>query len=210
MALVGRNTRVEVQKTVASSKTITAITKASPGVVSSTAHGYSNGDYVVLTIAGMSELDGQIVRVASSTTDAWSIESVDTTSYGTFTSGTSNKITAWSTISEATSFDAGSTQPQELDATTLLDSEQQIQLGVTPKPQITVQLFSAPLAEAQGLVNTAGVNAATVAFRVTMSDGSIRILRGQPSTISESIQVNALVTGQFSIAQKRQKLSFAS
>jgi hypothetical protein len=47
---VWSNVGIAIQSALAAAKTITAITKANPGVASSTTHGYSNGDYVLLTI----------------------------------------------------------------------------------------------------------------------------------------------------------------
>ncbi len=47
-------------------KTITAITQANPGVVTSTAHGYANGDIVIIeTVVGMTEVNGGIFIVAN-------------------------------------------------------------------------------------------------------------------------------------------------
>ena len=47
-ALIWKNVGVAMQSVIAAAKTITTITKASPGVVSATAHGYDNGDIVYL------------------------------------------------------------------------------------------------------------------------------------------------------------------
>ncbi|CAB4213458.1 Ubiquitin-activating enzyme E1, FCCH domain containing protein [uncultured Caudovirales phage] len=73
---------------VESAKTITGITKANPGVVTSASHGYSNGDLVVLgAISGMTELNGKEVTVANVATNTFELSGVNTTSYGTYTSG---------------------------------------------------------------------------------------------------------------------------
>ena len=66
---------------------ISAITKASPGVVTSTAHGLETGDKVVLSgISGMTELNGQEVTITSLTSSTFSI-GISTSAYGTYTSG---------------------------------------------------------------------------------------------------------------------------
>lgn len=87
----------------AASVTISAITKASPGVVTTaTAHGYSNGDNVVFeNIAGMTQLEfsnnaDKIYVVANKTSNTFEItdqdgDDVNTGSYGAFTSGTVTK-----------------------------------------------------------------------------------------------------------------------
>lgn len=74
-------------------KTITAITKANPGVVSSTAHGFSDGDKVLLSdILGMTELNGESVLVASAAANSFAItdlsgNNINTTNYTTYVSG---------------------------------------------------------------------------------------------------------------------------
>lgn len=65
---------------------ISAITKANPGVVTDTAHGRTTGETLELTIAGMTELNGQTVTITVLTPDTFSI-GVNTTAYSTFTSG---------------------------------------------------------------------------------------------------------------------------
>ena len=69
-------------------KTITAISHAKPGVVTSKAHGFSNGDVVMLRgIGGMSQLEGRTFKVASASADDFSLQTekgqdVDTRSFG--------------------------------------------------------------------------------------------------------------------------------
>lgn len=66
---------------------ITAITKASQGVVTITAHGRSNGDELYLSaIGGMTELNGVTVTLSNVTADTFQID-VDTTNFTTYTSG---------------------------------------------------------------------------------------------------------------------------
>lgn len=75
------------------SKSISAITKASTGVMTVNAHGWSNGEDVYLTgIGGMIELNGRFARLANVTTNTFELidyqgDPIDTTNYGTFTSG---------------------------------------------------------------------------------------------------------------------------
>jgi uncharacterized protein (TIGR02217 family) len=67
--------------------TITAITKANPGVVTVTGHGRTTGDVIYLSsIGGMVELNGVAVTITVIDSDTFSI-GVDTTTYTTYTSG---------------------------------------------------------------------------------------------------------------------------
>jgi hypothetical protein len=79
--------------------TISGITKANPGVVTATAHGYSDGDFVIISaVAGMTQVNGKTYKVASKTTNTFELQdvdgnNVDTSGYSTYSSaGTINKI----------------------------------------------------------------------------------------------------------------------
>ena len=80
-------------------KTITAITKANPAVVTATSHGYSNGDEIVITgVGGMTEVNGKRFLVADKTTNTFELQDkdgvdIDSSSFTTYTSGgVSNKV----------------------------------------------------------------------------------------------------------------------
>ena len=113
------NVAVAMQSAAAATKTITAITKANPGVASATANGYSNGDYVLLSAAGMYQVDGRVVRVSAQATDAFSLEGVDTTTFDTFTSGTASKLTFGTNIITATSMSSSGGDFSFIDTTTI-------------------------------------------------------------------------------------------
>lgn len=84
---------VDVQSALATAVVLTAITKASPAVASSVAHGYVDGDLLLLRISGMRQVDYRVVRVDNKTADTFELEGVDATGYDTFISGTAQKIT---------------------------------------------------------------------------------------------------------------------
>jgi len=113
------NVAVVFQSALAAADTITGITKANPGVGTATAHGFNNGDYILLTISGMYQLNGKVVRVANKTTDTFELEGVDTTSYETFTSGTAEVITFGNSITTATSMSASGGDFDFIDTTTI-------------------------------------------------------------------------------------------
>lgn len=82
-----------------SPKTITAITQASPGVLTSNSHGLNDGEEIYITgVGGMTELNGRNFKVAGATTNTFELEdlfgnAIDTTGFTAFTSGgTADKI----------------------------------------------------------------------------------------------------------------------
>lgn len=74
-------------------KTITGITQAHPGVVSAAAHGFSNGDAVLLGgIAGMTELNGRWVIVAAASANTFALTDfsgapIDTSTFPAYAGG---------------------------------------------------------------------------------------------------------------------------
>lgn len=80
-------------------KTITGVTQATEAVVTSAAHGYSNGNEIVIsTVVGMTQLNGRNFRVSDVTTNTFKIKYADgtyvnSTAFGAYTSGgTAEKI----------------------------------------------------------------------------------------------------------------------
>ena len=76
-----------------SNKTITNITQANPGVVTSNSHGFSNGDTVVISgVVGMTQVNGKRFKVANVATNTFELQDIDgnnvnTTSYTAYSSG---------------------------------------------------------------------------------------------------------------------------
>ncbi len=72
----------------AAAKTITGITKANPAVVSSTAHGFLNGDEVAIdSIVGMTEVNNRRFFVANKNADDFELEGEDSSAYTAYSSG---------------------------------------------------------------------------------------------------------------------------
>ncbi len=151
--IIGTNAKVEIQQTLGSPLTVSAVTAASPGVVTSTAHGLSNGDVVVFTVTdGMVELDGQAVRVANKTTDTFEAEGLDTSSFSAFTTGTAKKVTAFQTLSSAQDVTMPNPNPAKIDVTTLIDKSKQYVYGLPDAPDGSIKGLFNPGGTAEQLV----------------------------------------------------------
>lgn len=69
-------------------RVITAITQANPGVVTSAAHGYANGDEVLHeAIVGMTQLNDRTFVVANVAANTYELQNTDTTGYTAYVSG---------------------------------------------------------------------------------------------------------------------------
>tara|TARA_R100001594_G_scaffold33685_2_gene62429 strand:- start:8892 stop:11399 length:2508 start_codon:yes stop_codon:yes gene_type:complete len=90
-----------------SSKTISGITQANPGVVTSSSHGYNNGDWVFISgVAGMTEVNDDFYIVAGKTTNTFQLTDIDGNNVNTsgFTAY-SSAGTAERVYEEATPYD---------------------------------------------------------------------------------------------------------
>ena len=98
-------------------KTITAITKANPAVITSNSHGYSNGDHVwINSVGGMTRLNGRRFVVAGVTTNTFQLQGENSTSYDSYTSGgTAAKVYEIATpYTESMLFDINFTQSADV------------------------------------------------------------------------------------------------
>lgn len=128
------NVAVAMQSAIATAVTITNITKASPGVVTtSAAHTYSNGDLVYLSIQGMFQLDGRVCRISAASGSTFTLEGIDTTGFDTFSSGTCQKLTMGTSITTATTISASGGDFDFIDTTTI-HGNQKTQIPGLPNP----------------------------------------------------------------------------
>lgn len=87
MAQVPTGTTFYIASAYASSKTTTVVTNATEAVVTSAAHGYSNGDVVEVT-SGWGRLNRRVCQIKSVTTDTFVLEGMDTTNTTFYPVGT--------------------------------------------------------------------------------------------------------------------------
>lgn len=113
------NVAVAMQSAIGEALTISTITKANPGVVTSTAHGLADGDYVYLEVQGMYQLNGRVARVDNKADNTFELEGIDTTLFDTFSSGTAKKLTFGTSITTATTLSASGGDFDFIDTTTI-------------------------------------------------------------------------------------------
>lgn len=172
-----QNVAIAMQSALAAAKTITAITKASPGVVSSTAHGYSNGDYVKITAQGMWQINARVFRVCAVATDTFQLEDVSggtglsTAAFDTFTSGTAEKITFGTSITTATTMNASGGNFAMIDTTTIHANQKAQVPGLPDALSMSFDNLWDPTDAGQSAMKAASDAQAQRAFRFTFGTG---------------------------------------
>lgn len=202
----GRNCKLEVAASYATAVAPTALTKASPGEATLTAHGLTAGTIGYWTVlTGMLELNGWVGSVQGVATNTWNVERVDTTGFSTWVSNASNTFTpvaTWTTVSPATQYAIGGGAADELDLTTLLDTARQIEYGMLAAETVSIDILSDMQTTALVAIEAAARAGSSMTFRITLSNTERRVFRGIPSLMSETQGISQAATGSFSVAVK--------
>ena len=176
--------KLYMESAIAAAKTISGITKAAPGVISSTAHGFANGDNVLLEIQGMVELHGYLCKVVSTATDTFQVADVngttgiDTTLFSTFTSGTAKKVTLGTSITGVQDFNFAGGEIKVQDTTTVNDTQDtQIVVGATAQSADMTMQWD-PASSAQQAMIAAFKTRANKGFKVLWPDGAFTMWYG--------------------------------
>lgn len=153
---------------------ITAISNANPAVATAAAHGYSAGDYVVLS-SGWANLDGRVVRVANPASGTFELEGIDTTSTGRFPggggAGTAQKSSSFTQVTGILgSTSSGGDQQYWTGAP--LESDRQIRIPTTKDAAgIDFDVADDPAAAWYSVIQTANDDRAPRVALVTLSNG---------------------------------------
>lgn len=190
---------VDVQSALATAVTITGITKANPAVVSHSGTDPSNGDYVLMAIQGMNEINNRIFRVANQSVGSFELEGVDSTSFGTFTSGTFAVITFGTSLSTVVNVSPSGGDPVTVPTQTIHDV-QQIESPVSSSA-LTFSMESKfdPTDASLSALKSASDSLAQRAVKFTFSGGEIVLFYGYVSfPFIPTGQAQGLVTSPLS------------
>jgi len=92
--------------TAGTSKTITAITRANPGVVTAVAHGFSTGNRIAFSnVVGMTQVNGNVYTITVIDEDTFSI--VDTSSFTAYSSAGTASLISTLTVADTSGINAG-------------------------------------------------------------------------------------------------------
>lgn len=178
MAIIATNTTVSVESKSTGARTavdVSALTQANPGVATSAGHGLSNGAILYFTVdGGMVELNGQAVRVASVATDTFELENIDTTNFTAWSASSGRgftEITTFHTLANAQSVSMPNGEPDKQDATTLIDTEEQIVFGLPKAPDGTIGSLFGPTNAGEVEIREATTNNENRVMKIVFGSG---------------------------------------
>lgn len=212
-AIFWTNVAVAVQTALATAVTITAISKANPGVVTYTGTDPSNGDYVVLAVTGMGQVNKRVFRVANvnAGSNTFELEGENTTSYDTFAAGTAQVITFGASMSTAQNIQVSGGDPEFADTTTIHDTvRSRAPVVVSPlsfSMDCIYDLTDAALVE----MNTAYKAKALRAVRLSFGTGAKMVFTGYPTaSLVPTGQAQGVVQTRASIEAQNVPTSYSS
>lgn len=200
--IVGRNCKVEVALTFAAAINPTAVTKASPGAVTLTSHGLSDGavGHWSSVTAGMIQLQDQAFMVTGGTSNNFNLAGLDTTDYDTYTAGSATMAATWGTLSEAYGYSVGGGAIDQLDDTRLQDNKRANIAGLLPAEDLTINIRNQETdSTAMAFVRGKAVRGLQVLVKITKGSTVLRVAYGTPGLPSEDVQSGAGATGSFNI-----------
>jgi hypothetical protein len=159
------------------------ITKANPGEVTSTAHGLSNGDYVLILGSGMTQVDNRVFRVAGVAANTFQLEGEDTTLYDTASGGNAYEITLGTTISTVTDVSPSGGEINYADTTTIHQTVQtQAATTISPVAFSMTNLYD-PSDTGLKAFKTFLLSRSKKCFMFSWPEGRRMLAYGQPSSI---------------------------
>lgn len=205
-----QNTIVRVSTATGSAKTITAITAANPPVVTSTAHGLSNGTVVVIaSVEGMVEVNDRAFVIANVATDSFELKGVDGTGYTAYTSGGTATPQTMTEVANCRSVNLVNGSAQKIDRTNLRSRVEENSVGLAVAGDSSIQLDLDETDPGQTkLRNLFGVDTA-VAVTVAMGNGAIFAQMVKVASFPANASVNGLWQGEVQLYGSTERAWFA-
>jgi hypothetical protein len=194
------------------SSPITGITKANPAVVTESSHGRSSGAVVrIKNVAGMTEVNDGVYVINVLNNNTYQLLDVDSTNYGTYTSGGIVDEATFSKICELTGYNRqGGTSP-EIAATSLCSTAQEFELGLPDFGTVQLDYNFAPQTSVQDAMQDAYISGDVVAVKVTLpKSGGIMVQLGYVQQTSETASTGALWTGSMTLRCTGRRFDFAA
>lgn len=182
------------------SAAITAASKANPIVIGYTGTDPIAGDVIYISgVGGMTELNGGTFTVASvnSGANTLTLFGVDSTGYGTYTSGGHFDVGEFSNLCELTNYNRQGGSSPEIAATTICSTAQEYELGLPDFGTTQLSFNFAPSTTVQGALHAFYLSGAVTAIKVILpNSGGEMTQLGFVQQESETVGVGGLWTAQ--------------
>ena len=193
-----QGSKLEIATGTGGAKTITAISIGFPAIVTSVAHGHSNGDVVTLAavVGTMATLvNGTSHVVANRTADTYALLDVNTLGL-VYTSGGTATPDTYTKISGLNSFDGFDGAASELETTDLDSPAMEYISGLKDEGKFGYEAKVLKADAGQQAVRAGRTSGAVVGLKLTLPDTSVATFSVIVKSIPTSGGVNAVLKGK--------------
>ncbi|QXE85971.1 hypothetical protein KP003_16650 [Geomonas nitrogeniifigens] len=212
-AILAQGTTLHIAGTGGAAKSITGITAGNPTIITSAAHGLSNGD--VVSVAGVTGADAALVNglnwvVTNKTTNTFAIQ-IDSTGKTLTAAGTATPL-SWTKVGEVKSIDPSGSTSSDIDVTDLDSTKKEFRIGLGDPGTITLEMNSLDADTGQAAMLAAHNSQVVKSFKMTYPSGATPVrtfdasVRKYPDLAKAS--VDGVLTG--SIELRRSGAAVAS
>lgn len=186
-------------------KTITNISSANPGVVTSATHGGVLGDVVKFTDPGISQLDGKMYPIDNPGTNDFEIADVDTTDMDAFAAGSPTgdshfNFVTFTKFCELTGANRQGGSADQIEVSTICSDAKEFEQGLSDTGTLQLDFNWAGLEAVQAALKSGEESGDPMAFKITFPNGGgTVILIGSVQQSSFSGAVNGVWKGSCTI-----------
>lgn len=205
---------VEIASGIGSALTVSALTNADPAVATSTAHGLSEGDYVIVT-SGWSRLTDRVVRLGTTDANTFELEGINTSSTSVFAAGAGTgsvkEITGWTQLQQILSSTSNGGEQQFLDYQ-FLESDAAKRIPTFKSPAgLAFTVADDPTLAGYILAKAANDDRLPRAVRVNLPNGAKLLYYAYISLApSPSLSVNEVMAVQVTLSLLGEPVRYAS
>lgn len=193
-------------------RTISAITQASPPVVTSATHGLTDGDVIRITdVVGMDELNDELFVVLVVDANSFQLADADSTDYTAYTSGGIIDVAELSNFCEITNYNRqGGSKPEE-NTTSLCSTAQEYELGLRDFGTTQIDFKFAPRTTIQTALATFDASGDKLAVRVILpNSGGDMVQLGFLQQTSETAGNGGIYRGSMTIRNTGARVDIAA
>jgi hypothetical protein len=194
-AVSSANSHVYIETADGASKTITAITKANPCVVTSATHGLAVGTVVVISgVVGMTELNGRAAVITAQDTNTFTLGGIDSTNYTTYGSAGAALPKTMTEVENVKSWDRPGNPAAEIDVTNLASTARERISGLADRGTVTMALDIDDDGPGQVALRKA-VGGVAKAMKVVRGDGKSFAVMVSWNNFGDSLGIDAAHSG---------------
>lgn len=194
---------IEVGATYGTAVAVTGISNAKPAVVTATAHGFAEGDFVVLT-SGWSRLNGRTYQLGAITDDTFALVDIDTTNTNAFPAGSGTgsvrEVETWTQVPQVTDLAFSGAEQNFTDIQFLEENDQRQIPTFRSASSLAITVADDPAQAYVPLLEAADQDRAPRAWRINQANGSRVLYYAYTSIAPAVLAINELITRTITLA----------